>query len=466
MLLVIAIMFQYSAGLLQDLIKFKFKYHVAHRASHNMPTLQGADSDLMKVIHRSQVSVCELVEICANAERQLQSGWCGWRTFGFLDVLGTILNIIVTSKNAFPSSMMAYWDIDLNVMVDNILLRSLARFLKQTFIQYEDLTLNDGTTMPPGSEAKYHMASQAVVMANFSDLVPSKDGALIYADAAGDPTKPCLVFVHGFTLSGAVFDNLFTNPKLIANFYLVRYDTRGHGRSTMPDSLDHYSSEIFAEDFKAVMHAFKIEKPIYVGWSLGGTRHISPSMYPSFSCTHLGIIVCDIAMHLPKDTLAGVVYLAALPFIGPLMDRVVSPLVLGFLPDLFRTDDVNLNAKTTIDFVDSLFADPKTVPFSLKTSWYGTALLQPPQVCKNVVSRPQDPEKLYELAKEGLPLLALSGTADQQVQGDVVVEEMRPYYKNMDVHTVEGGSHALFYDNEAEVVDSISTFASKVFAGR
>ncbi|KAK0190064.1 Alpha/Beta hydrolase protein [Armillaria mellea] len=281
-----------------------------------------------------------------------------------------------------------------------------------------------------------------------AQLVPSKDGALIYADAVGNPTKPCLVFVHGFTLSGAVFDNLFTNPKLIANFYLVRYDTRGHGRSAMPEPLDDYSSEIFAEDFKAVMRAFKIEKPIYVGWSLGG------------------IIVCDIAAHLPKETLAGVVYLAALPFIGPIMNRVVTPLVLGFLPDLFRTDDVNLNAKTTISFVHSLFADPQSVPFGLKTSWYGTAMLQPPQVCKNVVSRPQDPEKLYELAKEGLPLLALSGSADEQVYGAVVVEEMRPYYKKMDVYTVEGGSHALFYDNETEVVDSISTFASKVFIGR
>ncbi|KAK0190048.1 Alpha/Beta hydrolase protein [Armillaria mellea] len=288
-----------------------------------------------------------------------------------------------------------------------------------------------------------------------TQLVPSKDGALIYTDAVGNPAKPCLVFVHGFTLSGAVFDNLFINPKLIANFYLVRYDTRGHGRSAMPESLDDYSSEIFAEDFKAVMRAFKIEKPNL-------RRMSSCSPFRSLG----GIIVCDIAAHLPKETLAGVVYLAALPFIGPIMNRVVTPLVLGFLPDLFRMDDVNLNAKTTISFVHSLFADPKSVPFNLKTSWYGTAMLQPPQVCKNVVSRPQDPEKLYELAKEGLPLLALSGSADEQVYGAVVVEEMRPYYKKMDVHTVEGGSHALFYDNETEVVDSISTFASKVFADR
>jgi pimeloyl-ACP methyl ester carboxylesterase len=53
-------------------------------------------------------------------------------------------------------------------------------------------------------------------------LVSSKDGALIYADAAGDPTKPCLVFLHGLALSAAVFDNIFANLKLTENFYLVR----------------------------------------------------------------------------------------------------------------------------------------------------------------------------------------------------------------------------------------------------
>ncbi|KAK0232551.1 Alpha/Beta hydrolase protein [Armillaria fumosa] len=281
-----------------------------------------------------------------------------------------------------------------------------------------------------------------------AQLVTSKDGALIYADAAGDPTKPCLVFSHGLALSAAVFDDLFANPKLTKNFYLVKYDMRGHGRSAMPESLDDYSSEIFAEDYKAVAHAFKVKKPIFVGWSLG--------------CT----IVCDIASHLPKDTLAGVVYLAALPFIGPIMGSVGTSTVLGFLPGLFNAEDVNVNAKTTIEFVDSLFTDPKNVPFNFKTACLGNALLQPPKVCNNVLSRPQDPAKLYELGKGGLPMLILGGTADQQVKGSVVVEEMKPYFKNMDVCMVEGGSHALFYDNEAEVVDSISSFAARVFGGK
>ncbi|KAK0231860.1 hypothetical protein EDD85DRAFT_939492 [Armillaria nabsnona] len=235
----------------------------------------------------------------------------------------------------------------------------------------------------------YHWISYSCTVCEFISIPQT---ALIYADAVGDLTKPCLVFVHGLALSGAVFDNLFTNPNLIANFYLVRYDTRGHGRSAMPESLDDYSSEIFAEDFKAAAQAFKVEKPIFIGWygvifssrnqthaALSGVLEVP--LHLSLSCAvfvlmyPIGTVVCDIAAHLPKDTLAGVVYLAALPFIGPIMGRVGTPLVLGFLPGLFSTDDVNLSTKTTIDFVDSLFADPKNVPFSFKTSCLGTALV-------------------------------------------------------------------------------------------
>lgn len=75
-----------------------------------------------------------------------------------------------------------------------------------------------------------------------------------------------------------MFDNLFTNQKLIVNFcgllsslsfsyssfgtvsmlYRYTYNMRGHGRRAMPESLDIYSSGIYAEDSKAVAKAFKI----------------------------------------------------------------------------------------------------------------------------------------------------------------------------------------------------------------
>lgn len=52
-------------------------------------------------------------------------------------------------------------------------------------------------------------------------VVPSTDGVSIYADAIGDSTKPSIVFIHGFGVSGACFDNLFADKNLLAHFYLV-----------------------------------------------------------------------------------------------------------------------------------------------------------------------------------------------------------------------------------------------------
>lgn len=50
----------------------------------------------------------------------------------------------------------------------------------------------------------------------------SADGTEIYADAAGDPSKPGAVFIHGFSLSAALFDVIFADPMWTEVLYLVR----------------------------------------------------------------------------------------------------------------------------------------------------------------------------------------------------------------------------------------------------
>lgn len=61
-----------------------------------------------------------------------------------------------------------------------------------------------------------------VVLQPRSKIVQSKDKTEIYADAAGDPSKQAIVFIHGFSLSGIVFDSIFFDPHYTENFYLVR----------------------------------------------------------------------------------------------------------------------------------------------------------------------------------------------------------------------------------------------------
>lgn len=174
-------------------------------------------------------------------------------------------------------------------------------------------------------------------------------------------------------------------------------------------------------------------------------------------------VIADIATHLPFDTLAGAVYLVALLYIGPVMERVGTSTILGFLPGLTSENDATLFSGTATAFTDSLFAHPEDVPWEMKCLWIGMAAHQTPMHRRFILSRLQDPARLFELGQQGFPLLIVNGTQDQQVKGDAVVAEMKQYFKNLKICMIEkGGSQAVHYENEKEVMNSIVAFASEI----
>lgn len=59
-------------------------------------------------------------------------------------------------------------------------------------------------------------------LSSVEKFAKSSDGTPIFARAVGDSSKPSLVFVHGMSLSGVVFDDLFKDKTLLDRFYLVR----------------------------------------------------------------------------------------------------------------------------------------------------------------------------------------------------------------------------------------------------
>jgi pimeloyl-ACP methyl ester carboxylesterase len=50
----------------------------------------------------------------------------------------------------------------------------------------------------------------------------SADGTKIFAEAIGNPSNPVVVFVHGFSSSGLVFEKQFANSMMQENLYQVR----------------------------------------------------------------------------------------------------------------------------------------------------------------------------------------------------------------------------------------------------
>ncbi|EJD03465.1 alpha/beta-hydrolase [Fomitiporia mediterranea MF3/22] len=274
----------------------------------------------------------------------------------------------------------------------------------------------------------------------------SSDGCQIYADAVGDSSKPCLVFIHGFTLSAAVWDNIFADPRYSSEFYLVRYDVRGHGRSGKPDTIEEYASKLFADDFAAVLQAFKVHKPIVVAWSLGAT------------------VVADIAAHLPADTLAGVVYISPCPYTGSIMQAIGTPFILNLLTDITGSDDANSVDDNMQVFFNSCFNDPESIPWETRALWQGMSTFQRPRHRRFALTRPQDPTGLKKLGAQGLPVLVMIGTRDTQIILSNLETEVRNMFSNVDFCVLEGAGHSPHFENTDEVMGRISGFTRKVFS--
>lgn len=101
----------------------------------------------------------------------------------------------------------------------------------------------------------------------------------------------------------------------------------------------------------------------------------------------------------------------------------------------------------------------------MKTSWLGQAVMQTPDVAQLVLTRQQDPKRLFEAGKR-LPMLVMSGTADTQVLGDVIVREISPHFEDMEVVMMKGGAHALWHEKQGEVVEALLQLVERVCLGR
>ncbi|GLB40605.1 putative alpha beta-hydrolase [Lyophyllum shimeji] len=273
----------------------------------------------------------------------------------------------------------------------------------------------------------------------------SRDGTKIYAEATGNKNGPHVIFAHGLACTNAAFDPLFNDRSMTSSLYMVRYDTRGHGLSGKPLSPDFYTSDRYADDVKAVIAGFKLKKPFFVGWSLGGA------------------IGADIAANFPTPLpFSGLIWLAGLPYIGDILPKVATPKVLSFLPGLEETNNATSALQTRIDFVETLSSATATVPYDIKLAWVGSAVYLPPAAASLALGRSQDPSKLLAQGKAGWPLLIIHGTKDLQIDGNAVISNMAPLFKNVETHMIQGAGHIPFFDDESSVAKYILAWTKRI----
>lgn len=96
------------------------------------------------------------------------------------------------------------------------------------------------------------------------------DGVTLAITETGNPDGPPVVLIHGLDGSRLTWDAQARSPRL-AKYRLIAYDLRGHGRSGHPAGTEPYSDgRRWADDLAAVIEAAHADRPVLVGWSLGG----------------------------------------------------------------------------------------------------------------------------------------------------------------------------------------------------
>jgi non-heme chloroperoxidase len=147
----------------------------------------------------------------------------------------------------------------------------------------------------------------------------NKDGSRVAYRKHGEGSQ-VVIFVHGWTMSGRVYDRLLEQLDH-SGLTLLVLDLRGAGDSDKPAAADAYSFAQYAADVLAVADAEKAAKFVVIGHSMGG-------QIAQWLAAHHG------------DRLAGAALLCPVPACGvPLPNELAT---------LFSTSGGNREATKTI----------------------------------------------------------------------------------------------------------------------
>ncbi|KAI0833483.1 alpha/beta-hydrolase [Trametes gibbosa] len=281
-------------------------------------------------------------------------------------------------------------------------------------------------------------------MAPFQRTVLSADGTQIHVEASGNSSKPAIVFIHGLSCTSLGWDNQFSDPNLLADFYLVRYDMRGHGRSGKPLDSKDYESLRFAEDFTAVCDSFSIERPFLAGWSMGGS------------------VVVDLVAAYGPSVISGVIYIGGgVLSLTKYQPQCTTAFIGDLVPLLLSTDPDDVSRAADL-FVDACVATP--LPYAEKLQWLGAFLAQPRTVRVHSATRVQ-PYEVWEEKARGLPVLIVQGTEDRHCEGENMIRLAKSVYEDVEVRMLQGCGHSPAAERGAETSRFIHEWVTRRIGG-
>jgi len=265
----------------------------------------------------------------------------------------------------------------------------------------------------------------------------TSDGTRLAVREYGNAQGPAIVFVHGIAQSQLAFGRQ-VHGELARKYRLITYDLRGHGESDKPLREEAYTDgRRMSDDLQAVIAATGAQRPVLVGWSLGG------------------IVVAQYLSDYGDGAIAGINFVGA---------RIAQPPGQparmpggAHLRDMLSSD-LERNIRATASFVRACVATPlPQEDFELMLGYNMTS----PVAARAATLKWSGGTHFAEaLSRIQVPVLVSHGRRDQVIS-PAVAEEAGRILRTARVSWYDEAGHSPFFENPTRFNAELAAFVDQ-----
>jgi 3-oxoadipate enol-lactonase len=260
------------------------------------------------------------------------------------------------------------------------------------------------------------------------------DGPELFARIDGEEGRPWVVLLNSLATDQTMWEPQV--PALAERYRVLRYDMRGHGRSTAPPPP--YSLDDLVDDLVAVLAACDAREAHAVGLSLGGVVAAQAALRRPEALS--SVTICDSRVDMPAE------FHRAIDDRNRLVRETGMEAVVEFFVARWFTAATLATATETIDGVRRMIRATSVAGFT---------------GCAEALKGAHVLDRLAEIT---LPALFLVGTEDAAVPGPVMIDQQQRVLGSRYVE-ISGAGHLSNLERPAEFNAALLGFLNSLPVG-